>query len=122
MTGSRLEAQFVLGSDGSPLVVADDKTNHYEIQLRVAEPPPGTYAVTYQLHDTYYDPVRESRSREQGFAEEITSYGDFEVQARVRGKDRTVATASLLSEALRRGHAGGMNESIERAIREIQKR
>lgn len=122
MSASRLAARFVLDAKGVPVAVTGNRLHHYEIQLRVDDPPPDAYAVTYELHDSYYDPIRESRGKSRGFAEDITSYGDFVVQARVRAKARTIATAALLSEALRRGHAGAMSESIERAILEIEQR
>jgi len=92
---------------------------NYSIRIFIKNAPSDTHAVTYQLDPSYFDPVREIRSRPT-FEEEITSYGDYDLQARIRRKKRADVLAVRLSEALREGHASAMTPEIEAAIRDIE--
>ena len=116
-----LIATFDLDEAGQPRFIRHGDRKHYGIRLRIAEPPPDTYAVTYLLHETYYDPVRESRDRVSGFAEDLTSYGDFTVQAKIRTRDGVQTVATPLSRALTDGHAPNLTPPIASAIEEIRR-
>ncbi len=115
-----LVAHFVVDSEGIPSVVHQGDRNHYRIKLMVEGAPEDTYAVTYELHESYYEPIRESRSSIDGFAEEITSYGDYEVRATVRGKRQTQLIVATLSDALSRGQAKHDSEAIREALAYIR--
>jgi hypothetical protein len=114
-----LVAKFALDSEGVPKVAYQGDPPHYRITLTVSGAPEDAYAVTYELHESYYEPVRESRRRTDGFGEEITSYGDYEVRASVRGRRRTQTVVAELSEALARGHAKETSPAIAAALRDI---
>jgi hypothetical protein len=115
-----LVARFILDSKGAPKVAYQGDAPHYGITLTVSGAPEDAYAVTYQLHESYYEPVRESRRGTDDFAEEITSYGDYEVRATVRGKSRTQMVVAELSEALARGHAKETSPAIATALASIR--
>ena len=72
--------------------------------------------VARSMHETYYDPVRESRDRASGFAEDLTSYGDFTVQAKIRTRDGVETVATPLSRALTSGHAPNLTPPIASAL------
>lgn len=119
----KLIAKFDMGDDGRPRAERSTSLRHYEITLQVSDIPADAYAVTYVLDSSYYDRVREVRSgAKNGFPEEITSYGDFTVEALVRTKSQgTVPVSSKLSEALLLGHRDALSdESIGKAIRNIR--
>lgn len=118
---TKLVARFVLDEDGKPRIIEKDDRKHYWIDLHVADAPDDTYAVNYELDDSYYDPVRESREPNDGFVERLTSYGDYTVQAKLRTKNRVEVVATELSEALSRGHAGEVSPMIAKAIDDIRK-
>lgn len=120
MSNPRIVARFLLDTKGLPEVVKRPDVNHYRIKIFIEAPPADTYAVTYQLHESYYDPVRESRDATTGFAEETTSYGDFTIQAQVRTRSRVEVTAAELSTALAFGHKDDMSADISRALEEIR--
>lgn len=120
MNNSRIVARFLLDTDGRPRTVNNGELRHYWIELHIEFPPDDTYAVTYQLHESYYDPVRESRNAKGAFAEKLTSYGDFTVQARLRTRNRVVTIAAELSEALSYGHRDKASESISKALGDIR--
>jgi len=120
MSTPTIRATFNLDENGKPELIQDGEFKHYRISLQLENPPQDTYAVTYLLHETYYDPVRESRDRKSGFAEELTSYGDYTIQAKVRTRDSVETLAIPLSTALERAYAGNRTPQIEAALRDIR--
>jgi hypothetical protein len=98
---------------------------HYEIELHVRDAPADTYAVTYRLDETYYEPNREARNAKADFAEVITSYGDYQVTADVRTRSGTIRLAGRLSRLLERGHkqelVGAAADRVKHAIAEIRR-
>lgn len=116
---ANLVARFRLNKDGRPKFVREGDLKHFEIELAIDQPPTDTFAVTYRLHSSYYDPVRESLATKENFKEELTSYGDYRVRADVRRSSRTVQLSEKLSEALRKGHADESSPEILAAIQEI---
>ncbi len=115
-----IKATFDLDENGQPTAIQSGNLKHYRIRLQVDNVPEDTYAVTYMLDDTYYNPVRESRERDAGFAQELTSYGDFTVQAKVRSKGGVTTVATPLSAALRAGHGAELRPGIEAALKDIR--
>jgi hypothetical protein len=113
-----IKAAFVLDKDGKP---KGRSSGEYEIELHIDNIPTGTFKVTYQLDGrTYNDPLREVRGGpESRFSEEITSYGDFVVQAKLRTKDHSISSARRLSEALAETHRVSEEPAIQAALREI---
>ena len=112
----QIVARFVLDKDGLPQWEEDD--NGYWIRLKIENTPSDTYFVTYELHESYYDPIRVSRKPAE-FTKDITSYGDYTVKARLSRKTRTDSLATLLSRALKAGHAIDQTDEIAQAIKEI---
>lgn len=109
-------AQFILDPNGVPIIKYKGKHTHYRMKLMIRDAPEDAYAVTYELDETYYEPVRESRRRSEDFVENLTSYGDYTVRATVRGKQRTQTLVAKLSEALALGHAKNMSTAIATAF------
>jgi len=120
MANPMLLAKFVIDSSGFPKAGYGGPPIHYYIRLMVKDAPDDTYAVTYELHETYYEPVRESRRSNEDFVEEITSYGDYLVRAIVRGKSQTQTLVAELSEALARGHLNEKSPAIDEALNDIR--
>jgi hypothetical protein len=98
----RIRATFVLRNNTPEYEDAGGK-RHYSIVLSIENAPPETHAVTYELHESYYDSKREVRTKPD-FAEEITSYGDYVVRAKIRSKARTEFSSARLSQALLETH------------------
>lgn len=116
----RIKATFQLDEIGKPVMIQQGSLRHYRIRLEVEGVPEDTYAVTYVLHETYHDPIRESRDRTKGFAEDLTSYGDYTVQAKIRTRGGVLTIASSLSIALATGHAGKLTPPVESALKDIR--
>jgi transcription initiation factor IIF auxiliary subunit len=117
----RVRANLVLDASGNPVAHrSGEDVDHYEIELSIEDPPDDTYAVTYKLHNSYYDPVREVRKRAGGFSELITSYGEYTVKATVRTKSGNEAVQVSLHAALARAHGKNPPASIRRAIESIR--
>jgi hypothetical protein len=121
MATPKLVARFVLDEKGQPQIIERGNRKHYWIELHVEDAPSDTYAVNYQLHDDYYDPLRESRESSAGFVERLTSYGDYTVQAKLRTKSHVDVLAGELSEALAQGHSGEASPMIMKALDDIRK-
>jgi hypothetical protein len=118
---AKLAARFVLDEEGRPKLTAGGDLKHYWIDLYVEDAPEDTYAVNYQLHESYYDPLRESREPSARFVERLTAYGDYTVQARLRTKTCVEPVCAELSEALARGHRGEASPIIAKALDDIRK-
>jgi serine/threonine protein kinase len=80
---ARIRAVFVLDSNQKPLMADDGRYTHYRIRLSVENVPEGTYSVTYGLHESYGEPLREV-SQGPSYEEDITAYGLSEVKALIR--------------------------------------
>jgi hypothetical protein len=121
MAEAQLVARFALDKDQKPKFERDDDDRkHFEIRLSIRNAPTDAHAVTYQLHETYYDPVREARQATK-FPEWITSYGDFKVKARVRRQQGTDVVSVMLSDALEAYYRGEpANAAVARAIDAIR--
>ena len=119
LTGQpKIKARFLLDADGRP---RGRSSGHYAIRLSIDEPPPDSYAVTYELDDSYYDPIRESRNQSGGFPEEITSYGDYPIVAKIRTRHATTTIKRSLAEALDESHHGDPGEDVKKALSDIRK-
>lgn len=111
-----ITARFVRDADGKPQCVVDASgMRHFNIELGIGGAPENATRVIYRLDDSYFDPIRETRSEAltgsaagTRFAERITSYGDFELTARVETSTGPVVLREWLSKAL----AQGETESI----------
>jgi hypothetical protein len=114
---SNLKASFVLDSNGKPI---GRSTGNYEIKVSVDNAPEDAYATTYRLHDSYYDPIREAYSKEDGFTQDITSYGDYIITARIRTKSSPIEIKESLYNALLKTHGNDTDPVILKALDEIR--
>ena len=119
MSNPNIVAHFMLDPEGQPKVIKQADRKHYWIKLEIEGAPDDTYAVNYRLDDSYPDPVRESHNQSAGFAEELTSYGDYTLQAKIRRQSHIETVATDLSRALARGHADTLSPAIQAALRDI---
>ena len=116
----QIKATFLLGPDGRPEQIEQGDLKHFKIKLQVDGAPEDTYAVTYLLDSSYHTPVREALNRTNGFSEELTSYGDYNVEAKIRTRDGVYAVSSPLSAALEAGHAAALTPPITAALNELK--
>ena len=119
----QLKARFRLDADGQPLYEDDDDgLRHYTIDLTLESPAaPDIDSVTYYMDDeTYWDPVAVSNDRDNDFTEEISSYGDFEVEVTVQMRKHAYKQRAWLSSLLEAGHAGDTSPAIREAINRIK--
>jgi hypothetical protein len=120
MPSPTLKATFQLDEQGQPERIQNAGLNHYLIKVEIEDAPEDTYAVTYQLDESYYEPVRESRDPQQRFAEDLTSFGDYPIQAKIRTKGGVLTVSSPLSAALKAGHQPQLTAEIQTALSDIQ--
>jgi hypothetical protein len=113
-----IRATFDLDESGMPTAVEAGNRKHYRIKLHVDGAPPDTYAVTYVLDPTYLSPVREVRNTGDFFEEELFSYGDYTVQAKIRSRDGVMTVAVPLARALAESYEQP-SRAITSAIHEI---
>jgi hypothetical protein len=110
-----IQAHFVLDDQGKPTELAP---GHYGIRLSIKGAPADAYAVTYHLHPTYYDPVRESNDAANSFSQEITSYGNFDVTAKIRTKSGPSLLRRSLYDALCESH--DRDSKVQQALQGIR--
>ncbi|MDX2142972.1 MAG: pYEATS domain-containing protein [Rhodospirillaceae bacterium] len=116
-----LKAKLILNASGKPKIVHSGEHDHYSIELFVDNVPKAVSLVQYTLHPSYYDPVRDNRGAQPKFAEEITSYGDFKVRAKLEGSDGPALVRGALSDMLKEYHASTetLTPDIAAAIEKI---
>jgi len=123
-----IKAEFELDEHGRPIMAGGRATrtragacgrNHYRIRLSVEGVPDDAHAVTYNLHESYRDPVREVLD-DPNFPLEITAYGDYEVVVKVRRKRFQETFRASLSSALRATYGSDPNRRISAALADIQ--
>jgi len=118
-----LGARFRLDPDGNPLYEDDDDgLRHYTIDLSLVSPMAQEIdSVTYFMDDeTYWDPEAVSNDRDNDFTEEISSYGDFEVEVTVQIGKNAYKQRAWLSTLLEAGHKADSSPAIRNAINRLK--
>ena len=113
-----IKAAFEVDDKGLPIRHEYGGLNHYSIRLSVQDAPETTYAITYMLDETFVNPVREAR-KDSEFAEEIQTYGDFPVIAKVRTREGIQTVSVRLTEALRETYGAQQSAAITAALTEL---
>ena len=117
-----LKAEFLL-EDGQPSFFDFQGRRHYRIRLSLEDPPPGIMTITYQLHDSYKNPIRVVPVGVPSFQEFTSSYGDYEIRVlgRVKSDPNAVhlLTSAKLSDALRNSYKPSPSPDIINALRDI---
>ena len=112
-----LLAAFEL-KNGKPIYNKEE--DGYEIRLYMKNVPRDTQSVIYELDETYLDYIRKVKKGAPDFQEYITSYGDYEISATVKGKETRKVVTGWLSTALEKNYEKRMSDSIRRAIKDIE--
>jgi serine/threonine protein kinase len=116
---ARIRAVFVLDGNQKPLMADDGRYVHYRIRLSVDNSPEGTSSVTYGLHESYGEPLREV-SHGPSYEEDITAYGLFEVKALIRYKKTFDMVSANLGDVLRESYRDNQNPEIAVALEVLQ--
>lgn len=113
-----LHVSFSLDEHGRPRKTANDD---YVIQFSVSGAPEDLGSVVYQLHPSYPQPIREKRRTNENptFAEETTTYGDYNLIAKLRRPGQVQTVATPISGALQQTYAEHMTPDIDAAIKYI---
>lgn len=112
----RLVARFALDKKGvpkSPKRKFDNK--HYIVYFEIENAPAKTKSVTYELDETFPDPVRKVL-RGPRYLEEVWTYGDFDVSASIQIGKRKLRVEAALVDMLAAGHAENMTDTIAKTI------
>lgn len=122
MPDPKIQARFELDRSGRPKYIEEDATRHFEIQLWISDCPATAVSATYRLHNTYYEPIRYRKNREDGFRESISSFGDFDVRADIELRSGEVLhLSSSLYRCLSRTHDGtGGSAELRSALSDIR--
>lgn len=120
MAKTKIRVEFALDANHSPIAISSKGKTHYKIRLFVEDVPEDAHAVTYQLHETYYDPTREVRRDKEKFQEDITSYGDYTIRADIRRKKYCDYASTTLSKALRETYRNNPSQAILKAIEQLE--
>lgn len=121
MKDSRIKATFITNDKGEPDYIEGNGKKHYRINLEVNNVPEDTYAVTYDFEESYINPIRESQSKNDGFKEELTSHGDYEIKVKVRSRKGTNVLFTSLADALSKSNEDEMSAAVQEATTELKK-
>jgi hypothetical protein len=109
-------------AQGNPAVVGGDAKHHYKVVFEVENAPPDTYAATFKLDPSYYDPVRTLQPERDGrFRLETTTFGDFPLIVKLhRANAQDVELTEGVARGLKRAR-GSMpaNPEVDAALAEI---
>jgi hypothetical protein len=120
----RVTATFETDEQGSPAFVESDGRKNYKIAIEVQNAPADTYAATFELDDTYYDPRRTLQVEADGkFRLRTTTYHDFDVVVRLRTKRGEMPLINNLARALQDSRKQtAASRSVDEAIAYIADR
>ena len=111
MAKPQLIAHFETTEDGKPKFVMGKSRRNYRVVFEVENAPQDTYAATFELDPTYYDPRRTLLpDREGRFRLALNSYGNYDVKVWLRTKEGEIRIDDNLRGALERSRpsiAGG---------------
>jgi hypothetical protein len=121
----RLLARFCLDAEGEPQYETDDddpRLRHYTIEVFLETPRAKEIkGVSYFLDDpSYIDPEGYSDDKDNEFREEITSYGDVEIEVTVEMPPQKLRQRAWLSNMLENGHATDMRRAVRAALERIK--
>ncbi|MFN3658314.1 MAG: pYEATS domain-containing protein [Pseudolabrys sp.] len=118
----QLTAHFETDDSGKPVFVNRGGRKHYNLVFEVENMPENVYAGTFELHESYYDPVRTLRPDRGKLELKTTSYGDYDLKVRLRTPDGEILVADNVVNALKRARETMPdNHDIDDAIAEIKK-
>jgi hypothetical protein len=116
-------ARFETDQAGNPLFIEDDKKRrYYRITVEIENIPREVYAATFELHETYYDPITTLTPDSEGRIRlTTTSFGDYTMKVRLRSKEGEIQIIDTLSRALERGRLGmSPDVRVDQALAEIR--
>jgi hypothetical protein len=119
----QLTVRFETDRDGNPIFVEDPQNKkHYYLEFEVKDVPSDVYAATFELHPTYYDPVRTLYPENRSVVLRTTSYGDYDLKVLLRTKEgRDVPVSANIVQALERARPSmPANTTIDTAIAELR--
>src|SRR5689334_1693521 len=120
MSSPKILAQFITDAKGRPQYLTGPSHKHYRIRLFLKDTPEDVNRVTYKLHESYRQPVREVPVGVPDFAEEITSFGDHTITAVIRRRGGTDLVTNRLSDALTEAYREDAPPSVREAIDRLQ--
>lgn len=104
MSDPELVVRLKTDASGMPESIPGGAHTHFRIEFEVKNPPPDTYAATFELHPSYRNPVRTLPANRDGtFRVATTTYGDYPVLVRLRTRSGDEVTLKeTVARALRR--------------------
>ncbi len=120
MSSPKILAEFITDTKGRPQYLNGSSHKHYRIRLLLKDAPGDVSRVTYKLHESYRQPVREVPVGVPDFAEEITSFGDHTITAMLRRREGTELLTNRLSDALAETYREGALPDVREAIDRLQ--
>jgi len=117
-----LKAEFLLENDRPvKLITTKFRHDHFKILLSIGDLPGHAYSVTYRLHESFYNPVREVfEKKEFGFPLQISTYGEFLVRAEINSPSGVSTVAQSLTAALRERYGDSCPLEIDQVIKQMQ--
>lgn len=121
MNSPELLARLATDERGQPSAVPGKRVTHYRVEFEVRNPPPDTYAATFELDESYPDRIRTLPPNPDGqFRLRTTTYGDYPVVVRLRTrKGEQVVFTESVANALRRGMDETAGAPVRLAIEAI---
>jgi hypothetical protein len=111
-----LRVAFVLDANGRPV---NDGEGNFSIKMWIEGAPEATLSVQYTLDETYPERVREILLPMDGFEETTTTYGDYDIAAKVNTPDGSLRLKVNVARGLYDSHKSSLTPEIKAAIRQI---
>jgi transcription initiation factor IIF auxiliary subunit len=121
MAETKIRAEFVRDKKGRLVGIKEIDIIHYCIRLYIENPPVAAEKVVYQLHESYGNPRLEVKAGVANFAEEITSYGDYDVKAKIYHNNQVDSLMVLLSQALAETYGESPAAEVQTALEQIRR-
>ena len=97
----KLSVRLETDDKGEPAVVEKGGLRHYKVVFEVDGAPADTYAATFELDPSYYDPRRTLKPDADGkFRLETTTYGNYPVVVRLHRSGGDLMLKANVAQAL----------------------
>jgi|GEM_PF-6037504 len=120
VTRGQVIAEFVLDNNGNPIYYHSDGHKNYKIVYKLQSDRANEIKkVIYRLDSSYYNPIRETRNRENNFELRTSTYGEYPLSVEVHFQDETVRDNFSITKLLKQTYQSTNNQQIMSAITNI---
>lgn len=116
-----IKAEFIFDTKGRLIGIREIDIIHYCICLSLNNLLVNPEKVIYELDESYFNSKIEVKAGVTNFRTEITTYGDYEIKARIYYENKIEIICANLSEILAKVYQSNNSLEITEALEQIRR-